>query len=70
MTKVYKKLTKEQKTRGVIFSSTLSVDRIERLEDTMHEVFFNDKDQDVKISRLLNDSFFIGSHFIYNIIRK
>ena len=70
MRKVYKKLTKEQKERGVIFSSCLSVSKEELQGDTMHEVMKNDKDKEVTINRLLDDSFFNGSHFKYNIIRR
>jgi hypothetical protein len=70
MRKVYKKLTEEQKTRGVIFSSCLSVYRTEQKTDTIHEVKKEDTDKDLTISRLLNDSFFNESHFKYNIIRR
>jgi hypothetical protein len=70
MNKVYKKLTTEQKERGVIFSSTLSKYRFETTEDTKHEVLNTDKDQEQTISRLKNDKFFNGSHFKYNIVRS
>ena len=67
--KVYKKLTQEQKNRGVFFSSCLSVDRTEREGDTLHEVFKNDIDEK-KIGRLIDDKFFNKSHFKFNIIRR
>ena len=71
MIKVYRKLTKDQKSRGVVFSSTLSprpTDDIEGL--TTHEVLSTNKDREEIINRLLDDSFFDGSMFKYNIIRK
>ena len=68
MIKIYKKLTKEQKLRGVVFSSCLSVYRTEQKTDTMHEVF--NFEESLKIERLKNDKFFKNSHFKYNIIRK
>ena len=70
MRKVYKKLTEEQKKEGIIFSSTLSVYRTELLDDTTHEVKATDQDKDKTIERLLNDKFFNGSHWNYNIIRQ
>ena len=71
MRKVYKKLTKDQKERGVIFSSCLSVSRTELINDTIHEVFKTDDpvDRDNKIRRLKDDRFFNASHWKYNIIR-
>lgn len=38
MEKIYKKLTKEQIKRGVIFSSCLSTQRTEQEGDNIHEV--------------------------------
>jgi len=70
MKKIYTKLTEEQKKRGVIFSSCLSVYKTEQLNDTIHEVFITDKDKDEKIRRLLDDSFFNKSHFKFNIVRN
>ena len=75
MKKVYKKLTKDQKARGVIFSSTLSKYTTETIEDTMHEVtkenlhdtFGTDRD---KIELLKDDKFFNNGPWKYNIIRK
>lgn len=70
VTKVYKKLTKEQKERGVIFSSTLSKYREEMENDRIHEVFKDDNERERHIELLLNDKFFNGLHiYKYNIIR-
>jgi hypothetical protein len=70
MRKVYKKLTEDQKLRGVIFSSCLSVYNTEQSKDTIHEVYKDDDDKDIVIERLLNDKFFNNSHFKVNIIRR
>ena len=64
MRKVYKKLTKEQKARGVIFSSQL------RPGDIIHEVMANDSERRLIIERLLNDKFFNNSPYRYNEIRR
>ena len=70
MKKIYKKLTAEQKKRGVIFSSTLSKYTDECLLDKVHEVFDNNERGQKIIERLYNDSFFNASPiFKYNIIR-
>jgi hypothetical protein len=70
MRKVYKKLTEEQKARGVIFSSCLSVYRFETTNDTKHEVLSTDTDKYEKITRLKDDKFFNNSHFKFNVIRQ
>jgi len=72
MKKLYKKLTNDQKNRGIIFSSTLSKETIEQEEDTMHEISTDKNSQAQKETRerLLNDSFFNNSPYNYNIIRK
>ena len=70
MRKVYKKLTDEQKKRGVIFSSCLSVGRTETEEDTEHEVLNDDVDKWDTIARLKDDKFFNSSHWNFNIIRE
>ena len=76
MRKIYKSLTKEQKERGVIFSSTLSKATTELAGDTIHEVFHGEPDQERKIRLLLDDSFFSGSiggvpcPWKYNIVRR
>ena len=70
MKKVYKKLLKEQKKRGIIFSSTLSKYKTECLLDNVHEVNKKNDDKEKTIERLKNDSFFDKSPiFKYNIIR-
>lgn len=71
MRKIYRKLTKDQKSRGVVFSSTLSPRATDDIEGLItHEVLTTDEDQEAIINRLLDDSFFDGSEFKYNIIRK
>jgi hypothetical protein len=71
MTKVYKQLTADQKARGVVFSSTLSANRRDdELGQRTHEVLDTDKNKDKTIGRLLEDSFFNGSPWKYNVIRK
>ena len=70
MRKIYRKLTKDQKERGVIFSSTLSKATTELSGDTIHEVFATDTDKWATIERLKDDSFFNGSPWKYNIIRQ
>lgn len=69
MKKVYKKLSREQLKRGVVFSSTLSKYRFETSEDNIHEVFNSDSDKIDKIARLKDDKFYNQSHFKFNIIR-
>lgn len=68
MKKIYKELTRDQVKRGVIFSSSLSVDRKEG--ELIHEVLDTEDNKATKIKRLLDDSFFDASHFKYNIIRQ
>lgn len=73
MIKIYRKLTKEQKSRYVVFASTLSqypTDNIEGL--TTHEVtmYSPPSEQERTIARLKDDKFFDSSPFKYNIIRK
>ena len=70
MKKIYKKLTKEQIKRNVIFSSCLSVYTTEQEKDTIHEVLNNQEDKHEFIRRLKDDKFFNSSHFKYNIIRS
>lgn len=71
VTKVYKKLTKEQKERGVIFSSTLSKYREEMQGDIIHEVHKDSEGIAEHIERLMNDKFFNKCSYInYNIIRR
>lgn len=69
MRKKYLKLTKDQKDRGIIFSSTLISDN-EDLRKIIHEVKETDPDKWDKIDRLLNDKFFNNSPFKYNEVRR
>lgn len=70
MRKIYRKLTKEQKERGVIFASTLSRHTFECADDLTHEVFATDPDKYDQIRRLKDDKFFDNSPWKYNIIRN
>ena len=70
MKKLYKRLTEEQISKGVIFSSCLSISTTELKGDTIHEILKSDEDIEETKNRLLNDSFFNGSHWKYNIIRE
>jgi len=70
MKKVYKKLTKEQIKRNVIFSSCLSESRTELINDCVHEVIRGEEDINATINRLLDDKFFNSSHFKFNIVRR
>lgn len=70
MIKVYKKLTKEQIKRDVLFSSCLSVERTEQEGDEIHEVLNLDVDKWDKIDKLRDDKFFNGSEWRFNIIRQ
>jgi hypothetical protein len=64
MRKQYRKLTQEQKARGVIFSSQLLPNGV------LHEVMQDDKDIDEHIKRLKDDKFFNGSPYSVNEIRE
>lgn len=68
--KSYRKLTPEQRRRGVIFSSQLYGKRIGLGKE--HEVFKGDEDADIKIERLKDDKFFVDrmSPYQENIIRR
>jgi len=70
MKKIYKALTKDQVSRGVVFSSTLSNARTEQPEDIIHEVFQRERDKDRIIRNLKDDSFFDDGPWAYNIIRR
>lgn len=67
--KIYRKLTKEQRQRGVIFSSTLSPFKFETETTTTHEVFKDEDNGEQKINHLKDDRFFNSSTFKFNIIR-
>jgi len=66
MRKKYLRLTKEQKNRGIIFSSCLLPDE----KPTIHEVDENDPKKDATIELLLDDKFFDDSPYKYNEIRR
>lgn len=70
MRKIYRKLTKNQRERGIVFSSTLSKATTEQPNDTIHEVEANDPERDILIRNLMDASFFNGSPWTYNIIRQ
>jgi len=70
MKKVYKKLAEEQKSKGIIFTSTLSTERTEQEDDTIHEVKSDQEDRGEVMQRLRDDKFFNNSPFKYNIIRQ
>ena len=70
MRKIYRKLTKDQKERGIIFSSTLSKCTTETSDCTIHEVHKDDHDAYNTIQRLKDDKFFNGSPWKYNVIRS
>ena len=75
MKKIYLPLLKEQKQRGVYFSSTLSSYKFETDKTTRHEITIQEYNIDRSSAietekRLKNDKFFNNSHFNYNIIRQ
>lgn len=77
MKKLYRKLTKEQKARGVVFSSTLVY---EDKDDTRADVYTHEvigtpegwigEPQREKIEQLKDDKFFNNSPYKYNLIRE
>jgi len=73
MTKIYKKLTADQKARGVIFSSCLVYNKhSDDLSEGIHEVLTTQpiREAERMIERLKNDSFFDASPYKYNVIRQ
>ena len=64
MKKQYRKLTEEQRLKGVIFSSQFIG------SENIHEVFKDDKDKEEHIRRLKDDKFFNGSPWSINEIRQ
>jgi hypothetical protein len=64
MRKQSRKLTQDQKSRGVIFSSQLLPG------GSLHEVLKDDADISGHIERLKNDRFFNGSRFEVNEVRE
>ncbi len=79
MKKIYRKLTKDQIERGVIFSSCFQVYKetgkgSSLYDGSIHELDLKLYQDDYKEyltikERLLDDSFFNDSHWNYNIIR-
>jgi uncharacterized membrane protein YfhO len=69
MRKIYRTLTKDQKERGVIFSSELVSDDTE-LKKVVHEVKETDSDKLERIEKLKDDKFFNNSPFKHNLIRE
>lgn len=74
MRKIYRKLTKDQKARDVIFSSTLSDYTTETSEDTIQEVTSENLNETYGTDRnkieLLKDDKFFRDYKKYNIIRQ
>ena len=70
--KVYLKLTKDQKLKGIIFSSTLSVNRNLSGNETTHNILCSMpiEQQKREIGYLKDDKFFRKSPYKYNIIRS
>lgn len=69
MKNIYRKLTKGQQERGVIFSSVLANNLNQYDEDMVHEVFEDTYKKELVIERLSNADFF-NEAYKYNIIRK
>ena len=66
MRKKYLRLTKDQQSRGIIFSSVLLPDK----SPILHEVHKDNEDKNKTIDRLLDDKFFNKSPYEYNEIRS
>jgi hypothetical protein len=69
MKKIYKKLSKERREKGIMFTSTLSNSKTEQEEDSVAIVYAKDDEIEERIRRLKNDKFFDESPWEYNIIR-
>ena len=74
MKKKYLKLTKEQKERGVIFSSALIQKGVYDIDIKLHEITLeewqeNESKAREKMERLKNDKFF-NDFYQYNLIRQ
>ena len=69
MKNIYRKLTKDQKERGVIFSSVLAKEINKYEEDMVHEVFEDTYNKELVIKRL-SDAKFFSESYKYNIIRN
>ena len=72
MKKIYKKLTKEQLDRNVIFSSTFSKHRTEQSDDTCHELTGEWNAENERSEGLLLDDTFFNSceSYNFNIVRR
>jgi hypothetical protein len=70
MRRVYLELTADQVKRGVCFSSSLSMNKTEDEDGTVHEVLKNHADAYEQKRRLLDDSFFNASPWNYNVVRR
>ena len=68
MKKIYKELTKDQKDRGVIFSSQLMPGTV--IHEVTADNILNCSKGHNKIELLEDDSFFDNSPYKYNLIRK
>ena len=70
---IYRKLTKNQRQRGVIFSSALLEYKNQpESQASLHEVKANDPKAQEKIKRLKDTSFFAAtdSPYTHNLIRQ
>ena len=73
LNKIYTKLSKDEKKRGVVFSSQLKVSYTQRTckhDAEIIEVHKNDPDKVLKIQRLKDDTFFKGSPWKFNRIKE
>lgn len=75
MKKKYLKLTKDQKARGVIFSSALIPTPSSGLDIRVHEVTLKEWQENAtkaqeRIDRLKKDKFFDMPFYQYNLIRS
>lgn len=70
MRKKYLRLTKEQKARGVFFSSVLVPRPGYGLDMQVHEIMHGESGADEKMRRLLDDKFFNGGPYLYNLVRR
>lgn len=66
----YRKLLKDQKSRGVIFSSQLKDSKGKVANAGIHEVFADDSEKELKIERLTDASFFKDGSWDINEIRE
>ena len=69
MKKIWRRITKEQKKKSIVFSATPSNHFVETKKDTTYEVFNDDEDMNEKIEKLLSDKFNKDTTWKHNIIR-